>query len=166
MKLREAELETWWMLLIFYLSFHPWNNNPTTGIFLSSSQPYLPLSASWSFTTEMNLFPHLFPGLLFLLLPLQFETEPKPSALVQYQHTGELISARKTPHKHNSKDRSRLRWLLPGMLVNTRYINSTIGTRDAEIKFPLCSNLRAIKGFDVGRNVAKPASPYRFLLPV
>ena len=37
----------------------------------------------------------------------------------------ELISARNTSHKYNNKDLSRLRYLSPGMRVNTKCINST-----------------------------------------
>ena len=45
----------------------------------------------------------------------------RPRALVQNQHTRELISARSTSHKHNNKDLCNS----PGMRVTTRYINST-----------------------------------------
>ena len=46
----------------------------------------------------------------------------------QNQHTRELITAQKTSPKHNNKDPSPLRYLSPGMHVNTRYVNSTRGT--------------------------------------
>ena len=44
-----------------------------------------------------------------------------PSVLVQNQHTRELINARNMSHKHNNKDPSLLRYLSPGVRVNTRY---------------------------------------------
>ena len=47
---------------------------------------------------------------------------------LQNQHTRKVISTQKTSHKHNHKDPSRLRYLSPGMHVNTRSINSTRGT--------------------------------------
>ena len=43
-------------------------------------------------------------------------------------HIREIINARKTSHKHNNKDLSRLRKLSPGMRVNTWYRHSPRGT--------------------------------------
>ena len=54
------------------------------------------------------------------------------SCLPRKQQTMDLISSRKTSHGHN-KDVSRLRYLLPGMRVNTWYINSTRGTSSKKI---------------------------------
>ena len=58
-----------------------------------------------------------------------FASEPSYSLLVvednsdeSIQHTRELISAREMSHRHNSnKDLSRLRYVSPGMRVNTRH---------------------------------------------
>ena len=48
--------------------------------------------------------------------------------LVKNQHTKELISTRKTSHKHSNKDLSHLQQPSPGMQAHTRYMNSTRGT--------------------------------------
>ncbi len=51
----------------------------------------------------------------------------RPRALVQNQHTRELICARKTSHKQKQQRPESPKVTLTGMRVNSRYINSTRG---------------------------------------
>ena len=84
-------------------------------------------------------------------LKMQIWNRARPRGLVQNQHTRELISARKTSHKHNNTDLSRLRRLSSGMHINTRYINSTSGTPSA---------INSTRGTPSAINSTRGTSPY------